>query len=69
MIQYVVPMTAAVYGTFYTIKAIHILKRKRLDSSVSGLIADLDSVDSGIRKNICYLRETNLLRGISKDKW
>lgn len=69
IIQCVVPMTAAVYGVIFSIKTIFTVKRLRLERDVAGLIVDLDNADSAIRKNICYLRETNFLRGISKEKW
>lgn len=69
MVRYVLPATAAVYSSFYGVKAVFTFKRMRLERSVSDLIADLDDADSAIRKNISYLREENFLRGLAKDKW
>lgn len=62
VVRFAVPIAAATYGVCYATKLVNQLKIQRTKNHLHGIIADLDGIDSAIRRNISYFREMNLLK-------
>lgn len=61
-------LVAGSYGICYCLKLINIAKRKYLEDEIKKLIGAIENVDSSIRRNISYFRETKFLHQASRQK-
>lgn len=50
------------YGIGYAVKSINRFKCARIKRRLNGILADIDAIDSAIRRNISYFREMDVLK-------